>query len=213
MNYFVVLFKNKQKKKIINKFKTRKKADNFFKKMIEDSDNVFFPKRTENGKESYFELALMEKKENNKEQIYIKDELGRSIKVKTDDDNLTITKVFKFNIEESFVDYSNKNKIVFKDFEKKYLKKIGLKLLSKLNNKIIFQNDDYINLFTFKSDDDCERFLDNLISKLQKDKRGDCLVVKDVSKPQKKYLYNLLVGLGFPIDYLQRCSTTHLSEK
>ena len=43
--------------------------------------------------------------------------------------------------------------------------------------------------------------------------RMDCLIVKDYSKPQKKYLYNLLVEKGFPIDYLQRYSTTHLLKR
>ena len=78
---------------------------------------------------------------------------------------------------------------------------------------MIFQRDEDLNLFTFKSEDDCELFMDNLINKFRIEKKIDCLIVKDSSKPQKKYLYNLLVEKGFPIDYLQRCSTTHLSKK
>ena len=78
---------------------------------------------------------------------------------------------------------------------------------------MIFQRDDEINLFTFKCEDDCEIFLESLVNKFQKEKRMDCLIVKDSSKPQKKYLYNLLVDKGFPINYLQRYSTTHLSKR
>lgn len=213
MNYYVVLFKNKQKRKIINKFKTLIKAKKFYSNLLSKSDDVFFEKKTEAGKDCVFELALMERSETRKENLYIKDNLGRTIKVQTDDEGLIINSISYYRIEESFIDYSTKKKIFFDEFNRKYLKKTGLKLISKLNNKVIFQIDDEINLFTFKSEDDSETFLDNLITKFKGEKRGDCLIVKDSSLPQKKYLYNLLVEKGYPIDYLQRYSTTHLSKR
>ena len=40
-NYIVVLFKNKSKKKIINKFKTKERAVAFYKKLIEENDVIF----------------------------------------------------------------------------------------------------------------------------------------------------------------------------
>jgi hypothetical protein len=213
MNYFVVLFKNKQKKKIINKFKTYDKAKRFYEKLIKESEDVFFDKKTENGQECEFELALLEKGSNSQEKVYIKDNLGRVIKVETDDKELKIRVISDYKIEENFLDYKTKEKINFNKFESKYLKGVGIKLLSKLNNKLIVQHDENINLFTFKSENDCDRFLDELISKFQKEKRIDCLIVKDSSSPQKKYLYNILTKNGFPIDYLQRYSTAHLSKR
>jgi hypothetical protein len=213
MNYFVVLFKNKQKKKIINKFKTYDKAKGFYDKLIKESEEVFFDKKTENGQECEFELALMEKNSDSHENVYIKDNLGRTIKVQTDDNELKIKMISDYRIEENFIDYKTKEKINFHKFESKYLKGVGVKLISKLNNKIIVQQDENINLFTFKSENDCEKFLDDLTLKFQKEKRIDCLIVKDSSSPQKKYLYNILTKNGFPIDYLQRYSTTHLSRK
>ena len=59
-NYIIVLFKNKSKKKIINKFKTKERAIEFYKKMIEGND-VIFDCQTENGKSCFFELGLLEK--------------------------------------------------------------------------------------------------------------------------------------------------------
>ena len=44
MNYQIVLFKNKTKKKIINKFKTHKRANNFFESLINESESVIFDK-------------------------------------------------------------------------------------------------------------------------------------------------------------------------
>ena len=81
--------------------------------------------------------------------------------------------------------------------------------MSKLNNKIIVQNDDKINLFTFKNDDDSSRFIDNLSSYFMDIKRMDCMFVKDYDTHQRKYLYDILVERGYPKSYLFRHSTTH----
>ncbi len=65
-------------------------------------------------------------------------------------------------IEETFVNYQTKEKITIHQFIKSYLPELGLTLISKLNNKIIVQNDDDFNLFTFKTISDSERFIDVL---------------------------------------------------
>ena len=44
MNYQIVLFKNKIKKKIINKFKTHKRANEFYESLLSESNNVLFEK-------------------------------------------------------------------------------------------------------------------------------------------------------------------------
>jgi hypothetical protein len=213
MNYLIILFKNKEKRKIINKFKTKKKALDFFNEQSKLSDSVVFEKRTENGSKCQFELLLMENKEFGLEKIYIKDELGRTTKVETDSEEYNVLKIIKYNLEEEFLDYSTKKKITSNIFEKKYLSYKGIKMISKLNNKMIFQGNEEIKLFTFKDEDDADRFIDSMENKMRSEKRGDCIFVKDFSFPQKKYLYNLLVEYGFPKSYLQRYSTTHPSKK
>jgi hypothetical protein len=116
----------------------------------------------------------------------------------------------KYRIEESFLDYSKNQKITLSELLKTYLKQDGLKLISKLNNKIIIQNDDKFNLLTFKNGDDSMRFIDNLSSHFINEKRYDCMFVKDYTTSQRKYLYDLLVENGFSKNYLIRHSTTHL---
>ena len=115
----------------------------------------------------------------------------------------------KYRIEESFLDYFKHEKITIINLLKTYLKQDGLKLISKLNNKIIIQNDNNFNLFTFKNDDDSMRFIDNLSTNFINEKRYDCMFVKDYTTSQRKYLYDLLVENGFSKDYLIRHSTTH----
>ena len=209
MNYLVVLFKDKEKRKIINKFKTYRKATEFFNNKLELSNEVLFPKMTENGIDCIFELGLIEINETKKENVYIKDEIGRNIKVEIEG-GFNILKINKYNIEEEFVDYQTKKKITTPQFLKKYINKLGLKLVSKLNNKIVLQNDEETYLFTFKTTLDSDRFIDTLQKKIN---RTDCMYVKDYTTIHRKYLYNLLVEKGFSIKYLQRLSTSHPSKK
>lgn len=209
MNYQIVLFKNKTKKKIIKKFKTHKRANNYFESLISESDTVIFDRKYENGLECTYELALLEKTSGTFLPIFLKDEFGRKIKVNLDDDDFTILKIMKFKIEESFLDYSKNVKMKFDELLKTYLKVDGLKLVSKLNNKIIIQNDDKFNLLTFKNDDDSLRFIDNVSEYFINEKRYDCMFVKDYTTSQRKYLYNLLEENGFSKNYLVRHSTTH----
>lgn len=209
MNYQIVLFKNKTKKKIIKKFKTHKRANSYFESLMEQSDAVIFDKKYENGVECSYELALLEKTSGTFLPIFLKDEFGRKIKVSLDDDDFTILKIMKYKIEELFLDYSKNEKINSDQLFKTYLKEDGLKLISKLNNKIIIQNDDKFNLFTFKNDDDSLRFIDNVSEHFINEKRYDCMFVKDYTTSQRKYLYNLLEENGFQKNYLVRHSTTH----
>ena len=58
-NYLVVLFKDKKKKRIINKFITPSKAQDFFKKKMSESDEVIFDVRFENGKEVFYEMGVI----------------------------------------------------------------------------------------------------------------------------------------------------------
>ena len=206
--YLIVLFKNKVKKRIIKKFKTLKNADEYYKKLVNDSDEVIFDKKYENGFKSGYEIALLGKKNVNKEVIYIKDDFGRQSKVDLLDDEFSIIKVLPYKIDEVFLDYETKKKINTNQFIKKYLSGVGLKMVSKLNNKIIVQNDDVIKLFTFKNEEDSSRFIDNLSKVFISQKKIDCMFVKDSSTSQRKYLYNILVNYGFPKPYLFRQSTT-----
>lgn len=207
MNYLVILFKNKHRKKILNKFKSKSRAENYFEKLI--SEDVVFEKKIENGYSCSFDVAILEKNNSNSQSLYfVKDELGRQLKVETDDPDYKIIKISNYKIEEEIFDLNENKKIKTNNFIKKYLPKIGIKLISKLNNKIIVQNDDIISLFSLKSESDCERFLDVLNKIMFNKKRSDCIIVPDSSKQQKKYLYTLLENKGISKSKLYKKSTT-----
>ena len=207
-NYLIVLFKNNVKKRIIKKFKTRKRAKLFYESKIKESSNVIFNKNYENGIKCEYEIALVKVGDDGKD-LYSKDEFGRQNKVVVEGGELSIIKIKPYFIEEFILDYQTKEKISIDFLTKKYLSVPGLKLVSKLNNKVIVQNDSDFKLFTLKTSEDASRLIDSLSTHFKRTKKSDCMFVKDYTTTHRKYLYDILVKEGFPKSYLVRLSTTH----
>ena len=92
-NYVVVLFKNKKKKKIIKKFITFSRAKQFYDKLIEESNKVLFEVKVEGGSECRYEVGIVEISSKQLIPVYMTDEYGRNIKVKLDEDGMTLFKI------------------------------------------------------------------------------------------------------------------------
>jgi hypothetical protein len=207
-NYMVVLFKNKKKKKIIKKFITFSRAKQFYDKLIKESNEVLFEVKVESGSECRYEVGIVEMSSKQLIPVYMTDEYGRNIKVKLDEDGMTLFKIEPYKKEETIYDIREQKKIKTQTFIKKYLKGDGLKMISVLNNKIVLQEDEKIHLFTLKSESESSRFVDSISSYFFKIKRGDCLFVKDYSTAQRKSLYALLESAGIDKKILYRKFTT-----
>ena len=212
-NYTIILFKNKERYKIIKNYKTYKNALPFFNSKVKESNDVVFDVQTENGRDVNYEIALIEKTSEKLFPIYRTDEMGRNIPVQLNDPNYAILKIEKYNIPEKVFHISKKQKISSEKLINTYLKGDSLKLVSKLNNKIIIQDEDIYNLFSLKSIYDADRFLINLEKYMISNNKSNCLIVKDSSREQKKYLYEILTNLGYNKSMLYRTSTTHLKDK
>ena len=208
VNYLVVLFKDKTKKKIINKFVTFSRAKQYYDKLLDESNNIIFNIEIENGVECKYELGLVEMSSNQLIPVYMTDELGRHSKVRLDSNDMTLFQISPYKKEEKIYDVTKKKKITINQLIKTYLKGDGLKLISSLNNKIIIQENEKISLFTLKSEHESSRFIDTLSHHFFKIKRGDCLLVKDNSSAQRKYLFNLLESYGVDKKILYRKFTT-----
>ncbi len=207
-NYLIVLFENKVKKKIIKKYITYNKAKTFYNKLLVQSNEVIFRKEIVGGYESNFELGLVELSSKQLLPIYVTDEMGRSVKVKLENDNMTLVEISTYNVEETIWDVSKSKKITVKELITKYLKKDGVKLISSIHNKVVVQNNEIINLFSLKTEQESHRFLDCLSSYFFKIKRGDCIFVKDTSNAQRKEIFSLLEKNGFSKQRLYRKFTT-----
>jgi hypothetical protein len=209
MKYLIVLFKNKERKRIIKKFKTYERAINFFDSQILKNKEIIFDKAIENGNYCSFEIGLLEKNSNNFDLYFVKDDMGRNLKIDLDDPEYKILNISNYQVEELIFDVSKNKKISFSKFVTTYLTKGSIKLISKLNNKVVVQDDDVVNLFSLKSDEDCYRFLGILENYMFNKKRSDCIIVIDGNIAQKKYLYNLLQSKGISKSILYKQSTTH----
>jgi hypothetical protein len=209
MKYLIVLFKNKERKRIIKKFKTYERAINFFDSQILKNKEIIFDKAIENGTYCSFEIGLLEKDSNNFDLYFVKDDMGRNLKINLDDPEYNILNISNYLVEELIFDISKNKKISFNKFVINYLPKGSIKLISKLNNKVVVQDDDVVNLFSLKSDEDCYRFLGILENYMFNKKRSDCIIVTDGNIVQKKYLYNLLQSKGISKSILYKQSTTH----
>jgi hypothetical protein len=207
-NFMVVLFKDKKKKKILKKFITYKRAKQFYKTLMDKSKEIIFDVKVQSGKECKFELGLVELSSKQLIPVYMTDEFGRNIKVKLDEDGMTLFEISPYKKEELIFDIKENRKITVDKFIKSYLKGDGMKMISSLNNKIVVQENEKINLFTLKSESESERFIDCVSSHFFKIKRSDCLFVKDSSTPQRKYLYTLLESSGIDKKILYRKFTT-----
>ena len=207
-NYIVVLFKNKKKKRIIKKFITFARAKQFYDKLVRESNEVLFEIKVEAGNECNYEIGIVEMSSKQLVPVYMTDEFGRNVKVKLDEDGMTLFKIQPYKKEETVFDIKTGKKITMSDLIKKYLKGDGLKMISVLNNKIVLQEDEKIHLFTLKSESESSRFVDCMSLHFFKIKRGDCLFVKDYSTAQRKYLYSLLESNGIDKKILYRKFTT-----
>lgn len=158
-------------------------------------------------------LSLIEKSPEKNFPIFKTDEMGRNIIIELDDSDYSILKINEYRIPEKLFNIKDNIKIDMSKILLKYIKGDSLKLVSKLNNKIIIQDDDNFNLFSCKSIYDADRFLNELESHMINSGKRNCIVVKDTDNPQKKYLYEVLTNKGFDKKMLYRSSTTHLKEK
>ena len=207
MKYLIVLFKNKERKKIIKKFKTLERAKNFYETKL-SQNKIYFDKQVENGKVCDFELAFIEIDPTEFDNYFIKDNLGRQVKVQTDDPKYKIVKTSNYKIEDFIYDIQKNKRLGFISFIKNYIPKEGIKLISKLNNKIVIQNDTDIFIFSLKSEGDSKRFLTILEDYMLSTNRLDCIIVSDDCNKQKKYLYELLSSKGISKSMLYKKSTT-----
>ena len=207
-NYIVVLFKNKTKKKIIKKFITFNRAKLFYDNLIKESQEVIFNVEIEGGKECKYEIGLIEMSGKQLVPVYMTDEFGRSVKVKLDEDGMTLFQISSYKKEELIYDVKESKKITVQELIKKYLKGDGMKMVSVLNNKVVVQQEEKFHLFTLKNEHESSRFVDCLSFYFFKIKRGDCLFVKDYSSAQRKYLYGILESNGFSKSVLYRKFTS-----
>jgi hypothetical protein len=208
-NYIVVLFKNKKRKRILNKFVELSNAIQYYEKKIKESSEVIFNVEYENGKNCKYDISIISLTKNESFPMYYTDEMGRNIRIYLEDDDMSIVKISQYNKEEKIFDIQKNKKITSNQLLRNYLSGSELKIMSVLNNKVIVQKDELFSIFSLKSESESLRFIDSISKHFFKIKRTDCIFVNDTSSPQKKYLIKLLNENGVDKKILYRKFTTY----
>ena len=150
-----------------------------------------------------FEIGLVTT-ESVKEEVYIKDELGRTKEVIMGNSIYNIIKLLPYWREEFIYDHTTKKKISYPNLLTTYLNSTDFKQVFTLNNKLIIQRDDIVNIFSLKTVSDASRLIDIIEFELLDVGRLDCLFVRDTNTVQRKQLYNLLEGMGYNRAFLRK---------
>lgn len=204
--FSVIIFKNNKKRKIVKSFVTKERALNFYNNLVEENSKIKFYKEYENGKKCNYKVGLISNDITFDNKFNYIDKFGRNVSISSNE--FTIIKVSDYHNEELIFDVGRNQKISYNELISILSDKNNLKLVSKLNNKIIIQNDEQIRLFSLKNESDSER----LFEILSQEQKRAYIMAPEVSIEQKKYLYNLLENYGFDRGMLYRKSTTYPRE-
>jgi hypothetical protein len=202
----VVIFKNNKKKKVVKSFVTKQRALSYYNDLLNKNSLVKFNKEFENGKRCSYMIGLIFEGLDLNSKFFFTDRFGRNISITSSD--FEIIKLNDYLNEDYLFDIKKNKKISYDEFYNSILNKKEISLISKLNNKIIIQNNESIELFSLKNEEDSERIIDILSNEKQK----PYLISVDFSIEQRKYLYKLLEDYGFNKKMLYRKTTTHPRE-
>jgi hypothetical protein len=208
LDFLIVLFKNRKKRKIIKRYHTEKRALAKFNELIKENKSVLYPKLVENAEPSDYEIAILTNKTKIQKSLFLTDDLGRNIPVNLENPEYVFLKIEKYYIEEFIYDWQTKTKISLIDLVKKYCKTKDLKSIYTLNNKICIQIDSDVKVFSLKDKNESVRFLDSIQDYFLTVGRYDAIFVKDISSAQRKWIYGVLEDKGFEKKRLYRLKTT-----
>lgn len=207
-NYNIVLFKNNNKKKLIKKYRKLKTAKNKFKQLLNKNKEIIFYQEFVNAEECKHYLAIVTNQEKIQKTLFLVDEIGRNIPVNIDHPDFVFLEIKPFKIEEKIFDWEEQKKISLENLLKKYCSSNELKSIFTLNNKLCIQINENINLFSLKNKDDADRLLNILENMFIDGGRVDAIFIRDVSSPQRKWVYKTLEEKGYDKKRLYRLKTT-----
>lgn len=207
IEYQIILFKNKNKKKLLKKYSSKKKSVEKYFDLI-NNNNVKFEVMYENGIKSDYEIALVCVNCDEDLELFSTDSIGRNILIESDDNNVKFLKISNYLIEEKIQDYQQKKKITIDSLCSTYLKDTNLKNIFTLNNKLFIQNNEIINCFVTKNEYDSIRLLNTLEYMMSESGKG-FISMQYKSSSDKKYIYNILEDYGFDKKFLYRKVINH----
>jgi len=196
--YFIVLFCNKKRVKILYRCQKRTTVYEYWHEYKTEKKPRFI--KTQNRKrnnEVVYELALIFPNNRWATKTFVKDSLGRLVEAKYEDDKFRIKEIIPYWKEELIYDFQKKERIRYHELLEQIISINEIGQIFTLNNKLFVQNDDNILLFGNKNIRDAKRLFELVREDVLKKKKGNFIFIKDVSTAQRKLLYQLLESKGF----------------
>jgi hypothetical protein len=196
--YFIVLFCNKKRIKILYKCMKRTTITEYWHEFKTEKKPDFV--KLQGGKrnqEQVFELALIFPNTRWSTNVWVKDSLGRNVEAKIEDNKFRIKEIIPYWKEELIYDFQIKKRIRFHEMMEKIYPITDVAQIFTLNNKLFVQIENNVWLYGNKNKPDTERLFEIVKQNILKKKRGNFIFVKDISTHQRKLLYNLLESKGF----------------
>lgn len=196
--YFIVLFCNKKRVKILYRCMKRTTITEYWQEFKTEKKPPFI--KLQGGKrkqEQVFELGLVFPNSRWVTKTYIKDSLGRNIEAKMEGDKYRIKEMVPYWKEELIYDFQTKKRIRYHEMMNQISKISEIAHIFTLNKNIFIQIENDIRLFGNKNIADSERLFELIKSDLLKQKRGNFLFVKDITTHQRKLLYEMLESKGY----------------
>ena len=196
--YFIVLFSNKKRVKILYRCMTRNTVYEYWREFKTEKKPPYVKQQGgKRNQELVFELALVFPNNRWATTTWVKDSLGRNEPALIEGDKFRIKEIIPYWKEELIYDFQKKERIRYHELLEQIISINEIGQIFTLNNKLFVQNDDNILLFGNKNIRDAKRLFELVREDVLKKKKGNFIFIKDVSTAQRKLLYQLLESKGF----------------
>jgi len=196
--YFIYLYCNRKKQKIIYKSAKRSTILEIWRELKTEKKPPYVKTNSGRKRESTnYELALIFPNTRWSTKTFIKDDMGRNLEATIDNDKQRIKELIPYWVEELIYDFDAKKRIRYHELIEQFISVKDIAQVFTLNNKIFLQVDNNVKMFGNKNLDDSDRLFAIIRDDLLKRKKSNFIFVKDITTHQRKLLYNLLVEKGY----------------
>lgn len=196
--YFIVLFCNKKRVKILYRCMQRTTAYEYWREFRTEKKAPYT--KLQGGKrkqELLFELALIFPNNRWATSTYVKDSLGRNQEALIEGNAFRIKEIIPYWQEEQIYDFHTKKRIRYHQMMEYITSVTEIAQIFTLNKNLFVQIENDVRMFGNKNINDSNRLFEIVKQDLINRKKGNFMFVKDVTTHQRSLLYELLESKGF----------------
>lgn len=196
--YFIVLFCNKEKYKVLYKCMKKNTVYEYWHEYKTEKKPPFV--KLQGGKRNkvlHYELALIFPNNRWVTKTWVKDSLGRNQEAIIEDDKFRIKEIIPYWREELIYDLNSKKRIRYHEMMSYIESVTEIAQIFTLNNKLFVQVEDDVRMFGNKNIKDADRLMNIVKNDLLSKNRGNFIFVKDITTHQRSLLYEMLEKKGY----------------